>query len=83
MTGIVRLFGWLSVIAGAIIGAIAVFAPSNPNPLSIVIGVAYFLGGLFGLAICTTIADSSDRTAAIVKHLELDVKGDDSFRLRG
>lgn len=82
MAGIVRLFGWLAAISGVLIAVFIIVGGPAWNPLSVLAAAAYLFGGLFTLALCATIADISDRTAAIAKHLGLEVKRDDSFRLR-
>lgn len=82
MAGIVRLFGWLAAISGALLSVFTIVGGPTGNSLSVLVGAAYFFSGLFTLALCVTVADTNDRTAAISKHLQLEVKRDDSFRLR-
>lgn len=72
MSKIVRVFGWLAAIAGLFFGVVALMAGSAFNPLSLMFGLAYLLGGFFVLALCTTVADTSDLTAAIAERLQLE-----------
>lgn len=80
MTGVVRFYGVIGLLGGFYMAYRSATILDMGTGLTL--GAAYLLAGVFTLAFCNTLADTSDRTAAIAKHLGLSVRDNDSFKLR-
>lgn len=77
MSGILKLFGYLSVIAGVIVAGVLLLDPLvGLSPMNAAVGLAalaWFVGGLFWGALCITVATTHEQLAelkAILKPQE-------------
>lgn len=69
MSGILKLFGYLSVIAGVIVAGVLLLDPLvGMRPMNAAVGfaaLAWFVGGLFWGALCITVATTHEQLAEL------------------
>lgn len=73
MSGVLKLFGYLSVVAGVVVAGILLLDPLvGMRPMNAGIGIAalaWFVGGLFWGALCITVASTHDQVAELKAEL--------------